>query len=391
VKTTPELNSSWIDDQALRIVRSLQQKDHTTYLVGGCVRDLLLGLHPKDFDIATSALPKEVNRIVRPSHVIGKRFRLVLARRHGMLFEIATFRAQTQQDDDDDGPIRDDNTFGSPEEDAKRRDFTINGLFYDPVKSELIDYTEGLRDIEARMVRMIGDPEVRIQEDPIRMLRALRFSHRTGFSIEPGLRRSIFELADKLEQSVLPRKREEFLKLLRVPQPVAALWEASDLNVLKSVSPTIDRILNTPDDGDVFMKTLALGLKHVTDPENPYEIYAVFLYSLFSTNTPNLAERLKVKQSLQDEFQPMLKSELGIFRAEQDYFFSALNLIQQLRQLRNPLTMKAKFRDHLARNNALPVALTLCTAYQLLPGPDLYFWLDQYWLAQNTPDKKSSR
>ena len=248
------LNKQWIDSHAFKLVKALQDHNHTTYLVGGCVRDLLLGLPPKDFDIATSALPNQVNKIIRPSYIIGRRFQLVLVKRYGQQYEISTFRANTQEQENDDevtGPIMDDNTFGDPEQDAKRRDFTINSFFYDPVKCELIDYTNGLSDIEQRVVRMIGDPHVRIQEDPLRMLRALRFAHKANFQIEESLRNAIFELADQLPLSVLPRRREEMLNFLRLPTANSLIWECHDLNLLQHLCPTLNHILEKHD-SDIF-------------------------------------------------------------------------------------------------------------------------------------------
>ncbi|MBY0385496.1 hypothetical protein K2X05_10100, partial [bacterium] len=136
------LDTNLIDPQALDIIQHLQRKNFTTYLVGGCVRDLLVGLKPKDFDIVTMALPEQVQKIIRPSHLIGRRFRLVLVRRYGQQFEISTFRALNYQNEDSPETI-DENIYGEPREDALRRDFTINGLFYDPSDKQIIDHTEG--------------------------------------------------------------------------------------------------------------------------------------------------------------------------------------------------------------------------------------------------------
>ena len=236
---TRKLNNSQIDPQALRLVRKLQKHNHTAYFVGGCVRDLLLGLTPKDFDIATSATPRQVNRIIRPSHIIGRRFKLVLFRHFGKQYEISTFRRQSPEEENG-GLITNDNTFGTAKEDAKRRDFTINALFYDPIKYELIDHCQGLIDMEQRKIRMIGVPTVRIQEDPLRMLRALRFAYKTNFLIEESLREAIKQMASQLRLTVLPRRREEFLKFLRLETATHLLWECHDLNLLKHLNPELD-------------------------------------------------------------------------------------------------------------------------------------------------------
>ena len=136
----PRLHQDWINPHAFGIVKALQKHGHTTYLVGGCVRDLLLGIHPKDFDIATSAKPEEVRKIIYRAYLIGRRFRLVLVRRDDTQFEVATFRRMLSDEELESEDIEGDNMFGTPEEDACRRDFTINGMFYDPIAGELIDF-----------------------------------------------------------------------------------------------------------------------------------------------------------------------------------------------------------------------------------------------------------
>ena len=169
-----------LDPDAVKIVQRLTRYRHTAFLVGGCVRDLLLGLKPKDFDIATSATPRQVKRLFRNSRVIGRRFRLAhVYFRDGKIIEVATFRSRdedTPEPEDGDVMIREDNRFGTPTEDALRRDFTINQLFYDVGGSKFIDHAGGLADLEQRLIRTIGEPELRFREDPIRILRAIKFA-----------------------------------------------------------------------------------------------------------------------------------------------------------------------------------------------------------------------
>ena len=181
-----------IDPDADKILRRLRRNGHIAYLVGGCVRDLLLGRTPKDFDIATSATPNEIKDLFRNSRIIGRRFRLAHIFFGQKIIETATFRtnpregAEATGDEPEELLIRRDNVFGTAEEDARRRDFTINGLFYDIESGEVIDYVGGLADLGARTVRTIGDPDVRFREDPVRILRAIKFAARLGFSIEQG-------------------------------------------------------------------------------------------------------------------------------------------------------------------------------------------------------------
>ncbi|MEM7646680.1 MAG: poly(A) polymerase, partial [Pseudomonadota bacterium] len=327
------LNQEWIDSQALKLVKKLQSHNHTTYLVGGCVRDLLVGLPPKDFDIATSALPAEVNKIIRPSHIIGKRFQLVLVKRFGEQYEISTFRAQSEQTEEE-GPIMDDNTFGSPEEDARRRDFTINSFFYDPISAELHDYCEGMQDIQRRLVRMIGDPETRIQEDPLRMLRAVRFAHKANFTIEENLRTSITNLAPQLTLSVLPRRREELLKFLRLPNASNLIWECFDLNLLKAMIPSVDHCLSQDESADRFTFALKRGLSCLSDPKNPNELFGVFLFALLLAESESFCEELKLPAKRSDSLTVMMKEELGMYRNEQDLFFQTLDFIKQLQGIK---------------------------------------------------------
>src|SRR5882757_718517 len=189
-KLPPEIPDDRLDPDAVKVVRRLRRAGFTGYLVGGCVRDLLLGMRPKDFDVATSAHPNQVKETFRNSRLIGRRFRLAhVYFRGGKIIEVSTFRANPLDELTDlpqDLLIRHDNVFGTAEEDARRRDFTINGLFYDVDNDRVIDYVEGLPDLERRTVRTIGDPDIRFREDPIRILRALKFAARLDFEIEPA-------------------------------------------------------------------------------------------------------------------------------------------------------------------------------------------------------------
>src|SRR5205814_10093283 len=196
-----------IDPDALKVLYRLRQFDHTAYLDGGSVRDLLLGRRPKDFDIGTSAHPYQVKKLFRNCWIIGRRFRLAHVRFGMKAIEVATFRRQLTAAElaapeepgegivvdelgDIDRMLHRDNTFGTPEEDAFRRDFTVNALFYDIADFSIIDYVGGLEDLRAGLVRCIGDPEVRLREDPVRMLRAIALASRLDFTIDPPVLRA---------------------------------------------------------------------------------------------------------------------------------------------------------------------------------------------------------
>src|SRR6266550_6516227 len=219
-----------IDPDALKVLYRLRQYDHVAYLVGGSVRDLLLGRHPKDFDIGTSAHPYQVKKLFRNCWIIGRRFRLAHVRFGPKVIEVATFRRQLAPGEEvvQDGVpapdpttpegeqlIHHDNTFGTPEEDAFRRDFTINALAYDIATFSVIDYVGGLKDLRAGVVRSIGDPEVRFREDPVRMLRAIAIAARLDFAIEPSLLQAIRRHRREIAKSSQPRLLEEYYKILR--------------------------------------------------------------------------------------------------------------------------------------------------------------------------------
>lgn len=215
-----------IDPKIIRIIKELQNAGYESYVVGGAVRDLLLGHTPKDYDLSTAATPEQICQVFGRRHtlIIGKRFRLVHYRMGKEIIEISTFRRTPGKSEVRNHPklahlpskmIVDDNNFGSSREDAFRRDFTVNALFYDPVKEEIIDYTgSGLADIAAKTVRVIGNPDVRFEEDPVRMLRALKLVGRFGFSMDNACENSLFANMDKIRHVPISRMTLELEKVL---------------------------------------------------------------------------------------------------------------------------------------------------------------------------------
>jgi poly(A) polymerase len=211
-----------LDPDAVKIVQRLTRFDHSAYLVGGCVRDLLLDRRPKDFDLGTSATPRQVKRLFRNCRIIGRRFRLAhIYFQNGKVIEVATFRShdgngnQAAARGGRDLLIRDDNRFGTPEEDALRRDFTINSLFYDVNNETVLDHTEGLSDLRRKLVRTIGDPEIRFREDPIRILRAIKFAARLDFEIEGKTLGALKRTRCEIPKAAAPRIIEEINRLCR--------------------------------------------------------------------------------------------------------------------------------------------------------------------------------
>lgn len=228
-----------IDADAARVVRRLTRAGFEAFLVGGCVRDLLLEKRPKDFDVTTDASPDDVRRLFRNSRIIGRRFRLVhVLFSGGKVIETATFRRAPPQEDDRDGAellIRSDNEFGEAHEDALRRDFTVNGLFYDLDARQVLDWVSGMPDIGRRTINTIGDPVIRFQEDPIRILRAIKFAARLDCGIAPSVYDAIVQCRGSLAMAARPRLFEELLRLLRggaAHRSVYLAWETGVLDVL---------------------------------------------------------------------------------------------------------------------------------------------------------------
>ena len=371
----PFINKNWIDPQARTLVRRLQDRGHETYLVGGCVRDLLVGLPPKDWDIATSARPRQVVRILRPSYMIGRRFKLVLVPFHQKTYEVSTFRAPTSQTFPGGGPIRDDNTFGTVQQDAHRRDFTVNSFFYDPIKNSLKDYTGGGEDLKNGVVRMIGNPRVRIEEDPLRMLRALRFSHKISFQIESHLRSVMEEMASQLELCVLPRRREEILKFLRLPRAQGLFWECLDLGLLKFLFPCLDSVLRNGNP-DEFHRTLALSLYWISHTPFSHELFACLLFALLCGRDSSFLSHLTVDENFKELLIQAMKKELGMYQLEQDFFFETLSTMKKLgfSSRGRPLDSK-RFQDLLAKDSG-PLAVTLCHVFHLGLEPHFYKWME---------------
>lgn len=233
----------YINSGALRVLNRLYRAGHTAYLVGGSVRDLFLKRTPKDFDIVTSARPTQVRKLFRNCRLIGRRFRL--AHVHfsgGEIVEVATFRC-TPELDQDDLLLRSDNRFGSPEEDAYRRDFTINGLFYDISDYSVIDYVDGVRDIEKRVVRTINDPWTRFQEDPVRMIRAIKFASKLNFKIESKTWAAMKESKEAIHKSPVPRVQEELSRLLEEGASCRAVSLMKECGLLKTLDPNLAKYL----------------------------------------------------------------------------------------------------------------------------------------------------
>lgn len=242
---------------ALKVTSRLQEAGFSAFVVGGAVRDLLLDVAPKDFDVATNATPEQVHHLFRRSRIIGRRFRIVHVMVGPETIEVTTFRGGGIDDQNESGRIMADNTFGSQEEDAHRRDFTVNALFFDPSDESIIDYHHGVKDLKAKKLVMIGQPARRYQEDPVRMLRAVRLAAKLGFEIDEDTRKPIPAHAHLLKKEPPARLFDEMLKLLMSGHAYACLKKLREEGLSRGVFPLLDAVMG--EDGDDLF--LQLGLQ----------------------------------------------------------------------------------------------------------------------------------
>jgi poly(A) polymerase len=280
------IDPTLVDERAVKVVATLKEAGHEAYIVGGAVRDLLLGLRPKDFDVATNATPEQVKALFRRAFIIGRRFRIVhvvfgRGREHEVI-EVSTFRAyldnaaaeqvegneKTSKQDlvgkshvvDASGRVLRDNVWGPQIEDAARRDFTVNALYYDPQTEIVVDYHGGIKDAKKRVLRMIGDPVTRYREDPVRIIRVVRFAAKLGFEIEPKTRAPIKEMAALLDNVPQSRLFDEMIKLLQTGHALASLEELRKQGLHRGVFPVLDVVLDEAHRHDGREKFVQLAL-----------------------------------------------------------------------------------------------------------------------------------
>ena len=281
---------------AQKVTDGLQAAGYQAYVVGGAVRDLLLGRAPKDFDVATDATPEEVRRVFRRSRIIGRRFRLVHVMFGEEVVEVSTFRSMIEAEDaqtDEHGRLLRDNQFGDQEQDAARRDFTANALFYDPATQEIHDYHNGYADTRKHLLRMIGDPATRYREDPVRMLRAVRLSAKLGFRLDAATAAPIGEMKDLLDNVPQSRLLDEVLKMLLSGHSVECIQQLRKMNLHHGLLPLLDVILEQP----MGEKFVMLALRN-TDERLSQEktVSPAFLFAALLWHEVLAAWNLRVQQ-----------------------------------------------------------------------------------------------
>lgn len=282
-----DIDSTLIDHDAAYIIKKLREAGYSAYLVGGSVRDLLIKKVPKDFDISTSARPEQIKQLFHKNCLlIGRRFRLAHIRFGRKVFEVSTFRAGENDSD----LILQDNVWGTEEEDIKRRDFTINGLCYDPSSHSIIDYVGGWEDIHQGTLRTIGDPEVRFKQDPVRMLRLLKFRARFGFNIEQKAREALINCRDEILKSSPARILEELFRMLEsgASAPFINLMQESGL--LKLLVPSLSKELEGPQSKEIYLLLASsdkLQSKNLRSPLDRGILVACLLYPLLVREIEN--------------------------------------------------------------------------------------------------------
>jgi len=309
-----------IAEPALKVLYRLSKSGFRACLVGGGVRDLLLGIEPKDFDVATDATPEQVRELFKNSRIIGRRFRLVHIRFGRDIIEVATFRGHDEDSArtelDTEGRILRDNTFGEIEEDAIRRDFTANALYYDIRDYSVLDYVGGLRDIEERSLRLIGDPSVRYQEDPVRMLRAVRFAAKLDFSIEEAAAAAIYECGHLL--AVIPPARmfDEVIKLFHSGSALRVYELLRHYGLLKYLVPALDEYLSD-DPSEAMLDFIDLALVNTDarvnsgQPVSPGFIFAVLLWPVVQQQASQMqSDKRKLVPALMQVGETVMKRQV---------------------------------------------------------------------------------
>ena len=329
-----------ISPSALKVLYRLNKGGFDAYLVGGGVRDILLGLKPKDFDIATNATPDEIKDLFRNCRLIGRRFRLAHIVFGREIIEVATFRGHHDEKDQQDkkiskqsehGMLLRDNIYGSIEEDAQRRDFTINALYYSTKDFKVFDFANGVKDVENRIIRLIGDPKTRYREDPVRMLRAIRFATKLDMEISEETRAPITELAPLMENIPAARMFEEFLKMFISGKAVANFEQLRAYNLFTYFFPAVEQALNAND--ELLERFITQALKN-TDKRinNSQRVTPAFLFAaMLWYPLQKVIQQINANNSL----------------APQDAFFAGLNEIlpEQQRSIAIPKRLQAVMKD----------------------------------------------
>ncbi|MFN3200183.1 MAG: polynucleotide adenylyltransferase PcnB [Bradymonadia bacterium] len=369
-----------IDEDAAKVLRRLNQFGHEAFLVGGGVRDLMLGIQPKDYDVVTSATPNEVRDLFNNCRLIGRRFRLAhILFSGGKIIECATFRAKPPETSRGD-LIVDDNEFGTPDTDAQRRDFTVNGLFYDQQTTQVIDYVGGLHDLERRVLCTIGEPAVRFREDPVRMLRAVKFMARLDLDLDPANRAAIESERTELTKSAIPRLYEEIIRMLKGGAAARSFELLEELGLLELMLPEFSGWLRgNPGAPEALKRTLGAlddAIRQGASASNGMLITALY-WPIYRDLVSPYAEGANPK-AMAEMAQILVSPAAARLRMPRRDLFAVINALE--RQYRHHQVLKKKGRRvSFVREQSFPEfigLLHLRTVSEGLPQEPLQAWQD---------------
>jgi poly(A) polymerase len=347
------MNVSPMEQKAREIAARLRERDHIAYFAGGCVRDIVRGVTPKDFDIATDATPEAVQKIFPRTYAVGAHFGVIVVVENGFQFEVATFRSDDAYVD---GRHPSAVHFSSPEEDAKRRDFTINGMFYDPATEQVIDFVGGRSDLEAQLIRAIGEPAQRFQEDRLRMLRAVRFATLLDYKIDNQTWEAIAANADSINQISAERIREELVRIFLSPNRVRG-WDLLDKSgLMRAILPEIETMKGClqPEqfhpEGDVFEHT-RLMLKLLPEKVSVPLVFSVLFHDVAKPVTATVDQTGRIRFNEHDrigaEMTEAIMERLRFSRAEID---ATVEMVRQHMVFKDVPRMRvAKLKRFMAR------------------------------------------
>lgn len=382
-----------ISPNAVKVLYRLNKAGYDAYLVGGGVRDLLLGRRPKDFDIVTNATPNQIKRVVPNSRIIGRRFKLVHAYFRHEIIEVSTFRAKVEHKPSHKGDMPSmvirDNTFGSMSDDAFRRDFTVNALFYDISDFSVVDYTGGLVDLERHTIRVIGDPTVSFHEDPVRMLRAIRLAAKLNFTIEPKTEAAMLASLSLLDQVPQARLFDELQKIFFNGYAKVTFDLLRHYQVFGVFFPHVKTILNARDKEaaqataliDIALKASDSRFKN-DQPINPGFLLAVFLWPEVQAHVARQnVEHKKVFQALHNAIHDTLKEQTAVFLIPKRFtaMMQAIWLLQYHLEKRRGLRVM-RIVNH--RYYRAAYDFLLLRSKVGMADPALVEWWDDFYLAQ---------
>jgi poly(A) polymerase len=379
-----------ISPAAIKIIKQLEDAGFAAYLVGGGVRDLLLDGHPKDFDVATNAKPEEVKRIFRSARIVGRRFQIVHVRMGREIIEVTTFRGHHEESAtgarNEDGMLLRDNVYGTLETDAMRRDFTVNALYYTLKDFSVIDHCNGMEDLKTRTLRMIGDPSTRYKEDPVRMLRALRFAAKLGFNLEPKTAKPIRELGGLLLNVSDARLFEEVLKLFLSGSATATFTLMREYNLLVHLFPGTDNALKA---GDELGANLVEQCMINTDKRiradktvTPAFIYAALLWPALQQQFKLLGSQMTPTQAWAQAAQNVINQQLTRTAVPKRFLIPMREIWDLQQRLPSRLGMRAlRTLDHPRFRAAYDFLLMREAAGEALDG--LGVWWTNYQTASD--------